>query len=511
MTFRVIFSGVEQASHRKVLEAEGETDVGLSFYGLRRKGLPKTKPYLLSERMPESFDIFLDSGGYTANKTAASVADWEEYAAAYEQFVVLNIDRLSLVTEFDCLALGPSWIESERKRFWNELPSEKVVVVWHPNFGLDKLDVMAQQYDHVAIPGTAVEEITSLAGRVNQLASRYGTEFHALSLAKPDELRSIRFSSVTTTSWLSPMKYGETIVWDVTSLKRYPAKMKQQARARHRMLFEREGFDVEKILADDPSEVARLTLWSYRQMEAYVDRRRPTNNPFSVIEGGGGDEVAANSDEGYEEPFAQLADEDADNSALAVRNSSALTQRREPTKRDPSERRVLPVVGIENAVTTTVDDDGNTVVMERPVVRSGGTVRNCDSCYIAANCPAMKPGSECAFDLPVKVETKEQLRGLLTSTLEIQAMRVMFARFVEELNGGYPDPNLSSEIDRLFKLTESMKKLDENNEFAKLTIEARGGAGALSRIFGQGAVERGALTTRGMSEDSTNRILDGKL
>ena len=54
------------------------------------------------------------------------------------------------------------------------------------------------------------------------------------------------------------MRRGETIVWDGGRLHRYPAKMKDEARARHRQLFENVGLDTQKILDDTPSEVTKL-------------------------------------------------------------------------------------------------------------------------------------------------------------------------------------------------------------------------------------------------------------
>jgi hypothetical protein len=98
-------------------------------------------------------------------------------------------------------------------------------------------------------------------------------------------------------------------------------------------------------------------------------------------------------------------------------------------------------------------------------------LRQCDTCFVAANCPAFKPQSACAFNLPVEVKTKEQLKGLLNTIIEMQGSRVAFARYAEELNGGYPDPNTGQEIDRLFKLVNQMKELEENKEFIRITAE----------------------------------------
>jgi hypothetical protein len=77
---------------------------------------------------------------------------------------------------------------------------------------------------------------------------------------------------------------------------------------------------------------------------------------------------------------------------------------------------------------------------------------------------------------------------MINTIVEMQVQRVAFARFSEELNGGYPDPNVGQEVDRLFKLLKTVKELDDSSSFIKMTLEGRsGGAGVLSSIFGDKA------------------------
>jgi hypothetical protein len=266
---------------------------------------------------------------------------------------------------------------------------------------------------------------------------------------------------------------------------------------RHRMLFTRAGFDGDAIVADDPTEVARFTLWSFKQLEAHVDRRRPPAL-----------EIADNSSPALDEPFSDVPTDDAANGPVEARNNSVVP----PTPRDPSQRRNLPVLGFEEISTSEVDEDGAQVLGKRLVPRLGtATIRQCDTCYVAASCPARQPGAECAFNLPVSVQTKDQLRALLNAVMEMQGQRVAFARFAEELNGGYPDPNVSQEIDRLFKLVESVKRLEDNREFARISVEARGQSGLLSQLFGERAKTLRDLPNGGLDADTTNRVISQAL
>jgi hypothetical protein len=125
---------------------------------------------------------------------------------------------------------------------------------------------------------------------------------------------------------------------------------------------------------------------------------------------------------------------------------------------------------------------------------------------VAANCPAFKQDSTCAFNLPVEVKTREQLKDLLTAMIEMQGQRVAFMRFAEEMNGGYADPNVSQEIDRLFKLVASMKDLESNKEFVQITASRQTSGGVLSAIFGDRAQALKEMQ-QPLSEDQTTQII----
>jgi hypothetical protein len=164
----------------------------------------------------------------------------------------------------------------------------------------------------------------------------------------------------------------------------------------------------------------------------------------------------------------------------------------------------LPVFGYE--VKTEIDEHG--VIKDIPVIQSQQTsLRVCDTCFVASNCPAFKPQSVCAFKLPVDVKTKEQLKSLINAVIEMQGQRVAFMRFAEEMNGGYADPNVSQEIDRLFKLIKTTKELDDSREFIRMTVERQGSAGVLSSIFGERAQVLNELPAGGLNEEQTTKII----
>lgn len=453
MTFKLYFGGAEEPGWRRMLHDNGARHITLSYRHLHRR-LPKTKQWLLEERVPPGVEVFLDSAAFNAK------SDNREHAldlfTPYLDFVVENIDRLALFSEFDAYT-DLDWAQKERENTWAQFPVEKFLPVWHPEHGIDALRALAVEYPNVGIPRAAISPPVLALVRGHHQA----TQFHAIGEADPDVL-SKGFASASTHSWLSATKYGETIVWTGNALKRYPAKMKDQARRRHRMLMERAGFDAEAIAGDDHDELARFTIWSFLQLEAHLAEHRPgsvtgppTNGhrPGTDIEGA---------------PVAGLP--------TAVRNS----------------RLTLPVF--------------SQAPEEAPVL-ARTPVRRCSSCHVAGACPAAQWDAECAYDIPVEVKTKEQLLGLLRGVIEMQTQRVAFGRYAEELDGGYPDPNLSNEMDRLMRVIHQAKMIQDDRDFLQISMQAHAGAGVLSRIFGAHQAAPVTTLTRQLNPAETDHVV----
>jgi hypothetical protein len=462
----------------------------LNYWGLKKRGLPKNKAYLIGEHFLPEMKVWVDSGATQADKAGLSLRELEDYAAEYEEFIALNYDRIEGWVEFDSQVMGLPWIKQQRAAFEND---SKLWVVWHEAYGLPALNQWAEEYQNIALPGAAVDAVTALAGVTRNLAQKYHTRFHGLAVAKPDNIRSIPFTTTSTLSWLSPMRNGETIIWDGMKLVRYPKKMKAQARPRYKATLDRAGLDFKKFVDDDTTEATKVAVWSYLQLEGNMTTN---NNPF----------LSDNSDDTLYTGLMEMGGGSSNNSGSEMRK----VERNEVVQRDPNEVVSMPVLGYQ--VKQVVENENGVDVLKDSVVVSSNvtSLRQCDTCFVASNCPAFKPQNTCAFSLPVEVKTPEQLRALNTAMLEMQAQRVMFMRFAEELNGGYADPNVSQEIDRYQKMLKNIKELDENKEFIQITAQRNAGQGVLSAIFGdrvQAVKDRQA----GLNEEQTTMIIRNQI
>lgn len=507
----LIYLGADVPSNRVILEQMGVKNVGVSFWRLTKRGLPKTKRYLLNNYFPDYMNIHIHPG--IPDNAQISRAELESFAYEYEDFLAHNMDRISSFIEIDHPVFDKASINNQREAAWDS--EEKFMATIRGDHSYAEIVEMCQQYKDIAIPYSIIEEDVSLAAKTRALTTQYGTRFHALACAKPDNLRQIPVKTASTQSWLSPMMRGETIVWDGNRLVRYPKKMKDQARPRYKAVYEKAGLDFDKIIDDDSVEVTKLAIWSYTQFE---ERFNMTNNPDDMEPSGHAmseqefdDFISGRSDElDVSKLYYNNENTDGDSnteSTLPVHDNKG-GQMRKLSTRNPSEMTTLPVFGTEIKTVVERDENGVDIIKDVPIMRSNQTsLRMCNTCFVAANCPAFKPQSMCAFNLPVEVKTKEQLQGLLNAIIEMQGQRIAFARFAEEMNGGYPDPNTSQEIDRLFKLLKTMKDLEDNSSYVRMTVEAKNGGGVLSQIFGEKAQTLNELPDGGYGEEQVTRII----
>lgn len=460
---KLFFGGGESGEWRPFLAQEGVKYVSMSYVGLTKR-LKLVRPWLIADHFPDDTHVLLDSGAFTFNRPPKegedplSEEDAMEMATNYMRFVEANIDRVDAVTEFDCMALGRDWLEAMRHDFYDQLPDDKFIPVWHHESGAAGLDELAAEYNRLGVLKAGVTDQT--IPQLTSAMSRYGVKLHALGMTKPDMIEAVKWDSVGSLSWIDPSTNGSTIIWVQNKLQWYPAKYKDQARKRHRSYIEQQGFDVGKILDDDRKEVLRLSVWSWQQyMNSLGGPPRVTPHVTSSLR--------QNRERGGE-----LVDPHGDSEG---------TRRLLPAARERSSKRLLPVIGI----TSTPDDEDPENGSESLLGPSSSTMMRCDTCVIRDVCPEFQPGAECAFELPVDLTSKNQLRHAFDTILALQFKRIARMQMIEELQGGYADQNLSAEMDRFTRMVKV--KHDAEKQGISINIEASGdrGTGRISQLFGR--------------------------
>ena len=485
---RYFFGGAEAPTLRRRLVSGGANRFSVSFWHLRDR-LPKSGEFPFHERFPDSTEILLDSGAFTANRRREEHDEdfFVDYLNAYVEIVAANIHRLTLVTEFDFLEYTTEDLWALRFDTWSELPLEKFLPVWHTEHGFEELVKLAKAYPRVAIPGGDIEEI---AHRLPGMSNRYGCAFHGLSSSRQDLIERAGLASVSSTGWVAATRYGERVVFDGRALRRYTKDDKDDAIRTHASALERADFDVGALLDEDPDELTRLAVWSYDSWAEFLSRKS------LVSDTSGAQNQTQDAQPEVPEP--------------APSGSSTLNS---VVPRTPGSMQVLPILSVSQGTQRSMGPDGQSEVhSESQVASRSDSVRQCDGCYLAQVCPEFSPGQGCAYKIPVEIRSKDQLVAVMTAMLEIQGQRALFARFAEELEGGYPTKVTSIELDRFFTLTEKMKDIQDNRDFLRISVETSGQAGVLSRIFGSqaGEVNR-ALPAPVPSEEVMAEVYDAEV
>ena len=481
---RIFYGGAEAPTLRRRLKEAGAERFSVSFWHLRDR-LPKSGKFPFDERFPEGSEILLDAGGFTANKRREDYDDdfFVDYLNEYVDLVGENVSRLTLVTEFDFLDYTVDDLWALRFEVWNQLPPEKFLPVWHASHGFDELVKLAKTYPRVAVTGSDLDDV---AHRLPSLSNRHGCRFHGLAANKQDIIERAGLWSVSSASWVSATRYGERVIFDGNKLHRVGKEDRDSAIRAHATMLEREGFDIEDLIEQDADELTRLAVWSFDSWAEFLTRKMGVSGPS-------GSQVSDDT--------AQPPETSPDTPEGEAHNSVV--------PRTPEDRSILPILSVSQGTHRVSDEDGNVreVKTEEQISSRSDSVRQCDSCYLSNVCPEFRAGDGCAYSIPVEIRSKEQLVAAMTALLEMQGQRAMFARFAEELEGGYPSKTVSGEFDRFFALTEKMKDIQDNRDFLRISVEGKAHGGVLSRIFGEQAGERARELDNPLNEHQTNELL----
>lgn len=458
----VVFTGGESGAHVKVLESLPESrpyGVGVSWQHLRKRN--KGVSYL--ESLSVKHTLVMDAG---YSNVPLSKEDALRIRDEYYSFVDGVSDLPLIALGFDNSALDLSELRGDDPRVIPVIHSvspdlvERAVSMHH---GLAMAMPRSLEYLDKRVPSTmkrmSVKEETFFLGIG-------GSDF-----ALADQMG---LHGLMTSAWLGASKFGTLYLWDGSTLNRWDSpEERADVLPRYKDYLEQYGFHYESLLEGNGPQGNRLAAWSFlcaaghvassRVPESAVDESTTT----SVTTGSKATEVGAASTNSEEEGESQSRP------LMSFPGFSSFSHETlEPTADGSMEFRT------RNVLTTT-----------------GGSMRKCDSCFLSASCPAYKVGSDCVFHFPVEVRTDEQIKAVLASMVEVQASRVAFARYAEELNGGYPDPVVGEEMDRLVRIADRIRKRDEKRERLTVSVESESSnsdaPGVLSRIFGQSpAVEQ---------------------
>lgn len=456
---QIYFAGIESPAHLKVLRSCGVERVAVSVHNLSRH--------------VNSFDGW-------ATKDRLAGLDWLCYADSPTAPPGPALELLSTADVQAEFACGPvSWIQGT----WLENSDIGFLPIWD---GRDQsvLRTYTEDYEGVMLPDSVCDNQTVVR------TAKMGMPPMGQLAALTGRSKGInQFDLVVSSAWIAVQKHGETQVWAGNRLVRLNSEDKHHKRARYADSIEALGVDVSAVLADDPTETVRCAIRSWIEYEKHLN-----------LVGGSSSQVATQA------PLVANGTMTTTNTAVSppvVVASQVAQTRHLPVASGPLQ--TLPIMGTTTIEKVTKDAEGKESTESHDTIEANAaSARKCLTCRLAAACPGYNPGADCSYGIPVVIRTKDQRQAVMRALMEIQTQRIMFQSFSEQVLGE-TDPLVGREIDRLFKMIETAKAIEENVPKFRLEMSGSGdqaaASGVISRLFGSEAGTNARALERPMLAD----------
>jgi len=445
----IVFQGIESQNHRATLESVMELfdtppriAVSISHKSLKSRRLGPSYVRTTVDRFP----VVMEAG---VSQTSMTSSEAQKASEEYYEFLS-EVPQIAAAVEFHHPALPDHTAPADL--------SPTIIPVWDGK-DLKALEGILTATSSVAMTYDGDKRVPALLRRNGHTADLTGGTMLAIGLPDLKEAKQAGFNAVMLSSWVHPGKFGEVSLWDGSKFHRVSSALKQALIEDNSDVIQRAGLDMALLRANDSREFIRLAAYSFISWAQSLDLSSDKSGGATVTE---------------LSIVSTPSDRTVGKGVKNVRRTVA-----------------LPIFERHEVESLESDESGEVSLKKRSHLRPASeTVRSCDSCFLSSTCPAYEAASSCAFNFPVEVRTDSQMKALLSSIMELQATRVAFARFAEEVNGGDPDEVVGKEMDRLFRMAERMKKVDEKRERLTVSVESEssgGGTGVLSRIFGEKA------------------------
>lgn len=286
---------------------------------------------------------------------------------------------------------------------------DKIIPVWQPSDGAEVLERLAVAYPTIAMPRTALKNRRGAAATSLDGLRLRGVKILVTGAGLSD-LSDGRVDIALTSAWTLPRRYGEAVVFTGTQVTRCPP---QDASYEPELLHKSK---VSPEWREDFDDLCRLAALSCLEIQT-IEPSLPVSSELGV-------------------------QEDKPDIEGVTYSPAVLPLTRRPAK-------PLPIVSQERQLLV------------------------CNRCTLAAVCPEATPNAECAFEIPATLKTREDVDHMFRTLLEIQAKRVLWGAFAEQVRGGEHDESVGKELDRYMRMSKSVKDIQDENSYTDLHIRTK--------------------------------------
>lgn len=284
--FTMMYSGVEDETNFNLLYDMGIRDFLISYQYVQKRHLNVDKYEELGVK------FFVDSGAYTYMSDEKykefTIEEWEKQIVRYLNWARKHRSIIFAIASLDIERL----VGGEQVQKWNEKYFEPfmletnipVCFVWHEDCTLLSWDQHCKRYPYVGISWATGDSELKLAIESLKIAEKYGTVVHGMAMTKTAMLTKLPFYTVDSTTWLVGVQYGEVNYWTGTKMTRLK---KDKWKVSKLDTICQMGFNKEKLLDEDSSEMIRVNVHAFMEAQKYVREKLKSRmywlRPDSVI------------------------------------------------------------------------------------------------------------------------------------------------------------------------------------------------------------------------------------
>ncbi len=200
-----VYLALGPAEHKSVL-SDGSLvneEMNLLFPFLHKKEYDLLKEY-------KNTNLLVDSGAYTFNhKEKPNYNKINEYILDYRKFILKtkNDDRIKGYFDVDIMDLGYDNIHNIREKLFEV--TDKIIPVWHKEWGVKKFMEMCKEYDYVGIPcAKSIEIKQNYLKHFVRYAHKHNTKIHGLGESKRSVLEKVPFDTTDAATWVNTVIFA---------------------------------------------------------------------------------------------------------------------------------------------------------------------------------------------------------------------------------------------------------------------------------------------------------------
>jgi hypothetical protein len=217
---RIALSGIESNFEKSwaVMEEKVPSLLTSFYYAKSIERSSRLKPWVAALEQAEF--RFVDSGGFTfrTNAEQSGDVDVDTYLANYIKWLT-RMDHRGLIdcwVEMDIgITMGKQWVIDHRKKFIDAGLGKGLIQVWHPaeHTWDDWLELIEESLQpgrsrFVAIEGKHGYRAPLDYKRFIKPAYDRGVRVHGFKMTSIDDLWTVPFYSVDSTTWFAPVNWG---------------------------------------------------------------------------------------------------------------------------------------------------------------------------------------------------------------------------------------------------------------------------------------------------------------